>query len=86
MIPIWNKEYLLCRQISLVVSVRHTPAEKTMQRVPSKVSAAVFGVKITSLARREGKTVPTIVTACLQEVEKRGETGYPIWNVLVFSL
>ncbi|RUS90683.1 hypothetical protein EGW08_001583 [Elysia chlorotica] len=68
-------------EISLVVSVRHTPAEKTMQRTPSKVSAACFGVKITSLARREGKTVPTIVTACLQEVEKRGLDEVGIYRV-----
>lgn len=68
-------------EISLVVSVKHTPAEKTMQRTPSRVSAAVFGVKITSLARREGKTVPTIVTACLQEVEKRGLDELGIYRV-----
>ena len=37
--------------------------------------SAVFGVEIASLARREGKPVPTIVTACLREVEKRGESN-----------
>ncbi|GFN92819.1 Breakpoint cluster region protein [Plakobranchus ocellatus] len=68
-------------EISLVVSVRHTSVEKTMQRVPSRTSAAVFGVKIASCARREGKTVPTIVTACLQEVEKRGLDEVGIYRV-----
>ena len=59
-------------QFSLVLSVRYTAAEKTMRRTPSKQSTAVFGVKICACAKREGKTVPTIVTACVQEVERRG--------------
>nr|KAG5690938.1 hypothetical protein BaRGS_034324 [Batillaria attramentaria] len=82
-----NKEWLrssfqertvALNEYSLVLSVRYTAADKTMRRLPSsKQSTAVFGVKINICARREGKTVPTIVTACVQEVERRGmdETG-----------
>lgn len=68
----FQEKTVAMNELSLVISVKHTSAEKTMPRTPSRTSAAVFGVKISSCARKEGKTVPSIVTSCLQEVEKRG--------------
>ena len=70
-------------QFSLVLSVRYTAAEKTMRRTPSKQSTAVFGVRICACAKREGKTVPTIVTACVQEVERRGNVVVVVIVVVV---
>ncbi|BFZ04589.1 hypothetical protein BsWGS_07628 [Bradybaena similaris] len=72
---------LSANDISLVISVKHIPADKTMQRTPSRTSSAVFGVSISTCARREGKTMPTIVTACVQEVEKRGLDEVGVYRV-----
>ena len=47
-----------------------------MKRTPSLAGSAVFGVEITTLGRREGRPVPTIVTACLREVERRGKKSF----------
>ncbi|XP_048241269.1 breakpoint cluster region protein-like isoform X1 [Haliotis rufescens] len=73
----FQEKTISMNDVSLVISVRHTPANRTMRRTPSQQKTGVFGVKISTSARREGKTVPSIVTACIQEVEKRGldETG-----------
>ncbi|CAL1545920.1 unnamed protein product [Lymnaea stagnalis] len=77
----FQEKTVAMNEISLVISVRHTAAEKTMSRTPSRTTSAVFGVKISSCARREGKTVPSIVTACLQEVERRGLDEVGIYRV-----
>ncbi|XP_046569347.1 breakpoint cluster region protein-like isoform X2 [Haliotis rubra] len=73
----FQEKTISMNDVSLVISVRHTPANRTMRRTPSQQKSGVFGVKISTSARRQGKTVPSIVTACIQEVEKRGmdETG-----------
>uniref|UniRef100_A0A2C9JIA3 Rho-GAP domain-containing protein n=1 Tax=Biomphalaria glabrata TaxID=6526 RepID=A0A2C9JIA3_BIOGL len=77
----FQEKTVVMNEISLVISVRHTAADKTMSRTPSRTSSAVFGVKISTCARREGKTVPSLVTACLQEVEKRGLDEVGIYRV-----
>ncbi|KAH9525484.1 hypothetical protein Btru_001524, partial [Bulinus truncatus] len=77
----FQERTVVMNEISLVISVRHTAAEKTMSRTPSRTSSAVFGVKISTCAKREGKTVPSLVTACLQEVEKRGLDEVGIYRV-----
>ncbi|XP_059141298.1 uncharacterized protein LOC131929110 [Physella acuta] len=77
----FQEKTVAMNELSLVISVKHTSAEKTMPRTPSRTSAAVFGVKISSCARKEGKTVPSIVTSCLQEVEKRGLDEVGIYRV-----
>ena len=73
-------------QYALVLSVRYTAAERTMRRTPSHQSTAVFGVKISTCAKRESKTVPTIVTACVQEVEKRGNIVVVVVVVVVVNV
>ncbi|XP_041349025.1 uncharacterized protein LOC121368391 isoform X2 [Gigantopelta aegis] len=77
----FQEKTVVMNEVALVISVRHTPANKTMRRLPSHQKTAVFGVKISSCTRREGKTVPTIVTTCIQEVEKRGLDEVGIYRV-----
>ncbi|KAL8574329.1 hypothetical protein ACOMHN_015860 [Nucella lapillus] len=74
----FQEKIVTMNEYSLLLSVCYTATEKTLRRTPVRQSGtAVFGVQIRACATREGKTVPTIVTACVQEVEKRGlrETG-----------
>ncbi|XP_050407938.1 active breakpoint cluster region-related protein isoform X1 [Patella vulgata] len=82
----WLKSYfqektVSMNEVSLVISVKHTAADKTMRRTPSKHKLAVFGVKISTCTRRESKTVPTIVKACVSEVEKRGLEEIGLYRV-----
>ncbi|KAL8613154.1 hypothetical protein ACOMHN_042963 [Nucella lapillus] len=77
----FQEKTVAMNEYSLVLSVRYTAAEQTMRRTPSKHNHAVYGVRISTCAKREGKTVPTIVTACVQEVEKRGLDEMGIYRV-----
>ncbi|XP_076434762.1 uncharacterized protein LOC143274737 [Babylonia areolata] len=77
----FQEKTVAMNEYSLVLSVRYTAAEQTMRRTPSRHNHAVFGVKISTCAKREGKTVPTIVTACVQDVEKRGLDEMGIYRV-----
>ncbi|XP_076453329.1 uncharacterized protein LOC143288590 [Babylonia areolata] len=74
----FQERIITMNEYSLVLSICYTETEKTLRRTPVRQSGtAVFGVQICACATREGRTVPTIVTACVQEVERRGmkETG-----------
>ncbi|KAL3856236.1 hypothetical protein ACJMK2_011013 [Sinanodonta woodiana] len=77
----FHEKTVTMNEVSLTVSIRHTPASKTLKRTPSKVSTGIFGVKIASVTRRERKTTPTIVIACTQEITKRGLDEVGIYRV-----
>ncbi|KAH3857559.1 hypothetical protein DPMN_100169 [Dreissena polymorpha] len=66
----FNEKTLSMNDVSLTISIRHTPA-----------SNGIFGVKIANVARRENKTVPSIVTICIEHVEKRGLDKIGIYRV-----
>ncbi|KAL5016299.1 hypothetical protein ScPMuIL_005888 [Solemya velum] len=68
-------------EISLIVSIRHSSTSKTMKRTLSKHATGIFGVKLENTTRREAKTVPSIVTNCVQEIEERGLDEVGIYRV-----
>ncbi|XP_064612092.1 active breakpoint cluster region-related protein-like isoform X2 [Liolophura sinensis] len=73
----FHEKEISLNEYSLMVSIRYVTAATTMKRLPSRLKTGVFGVKITNLVKREGRKIPTVVTACVDEIEKRGmdETG-----------
>ncbi|XP_052798949.1 uncharacterized protein LOC128230579 isoform X2 [Mya arenaria] len=77
----FNEKTISMNDVSITISIRHTPASKTLKRTHSKLRTGIFGVKIENVARRENKTVPSIVTVCVQQVERRGLDEVGIYRV-----
>ncbi|XP_052270328.1 active breakpoint cluster region-related protein-like isoform X21 [Dreissena polymorpha] len=77
----FNEKTISMNDVSLTISIRHTPASKTLKRTHSKQRNGIFGVKIANVTRRENKTVPSIVTICIEHVEKRGLDEIGIYRV-----
>lgn len=68
-------------EVSITISIRHTPASKTLKRTQSTLRTGIFGVKIENVVKREGLTVPSIVTTCVKQVEERGMEEVGIYRV-----
>ncbi|XP_064619190.1 active breakpoint cluster region-related protein-like isoform X2 [Lineus longissimus] len=68
-------------ETSILLSVQHVSREQTMKRVQSRMNTGVFGVKLETVLMREGSQFPTIVTACVAAVEKRGLDDVGIYRV-----
>ena len=47
----------------------------------SQIESGIFGVKLSSTCNKEGLKVPAFVTACIEEVEKRGLDEMGIYRV-----
>ncbi|XP_053375064.1 breakpoint cluster region protein-like isoform X2 [Mercenaria mercenaria] len=77
----FNEKTISMNEISITISIRHTPASKTLKRTQSKLRTGIFGVRIENVLRRESKTVPSIVTTCVQQVESRGMDEVGIYRV-----
>ncbi|KAK3083859.1 hypothetical protein FSP39_004234 [Pinctada imbricata] len=77
----FQEQKISMNELSLTISVRHSPATKTLKRTPSRLQGGIFGAKISTVTSREKKTVPTIVTSCIKEVEGRGMTELGIYRV-----
>ncbi|XP_060576967.1 active breakpoint cluster region-related protein-like [Ruditapes philippinarum] len=77
----FNEKTISMNEISITISIRHTPASKTLKRTQSKLRTGIFGVRIENALRRENKTVPSIVTTCVQQVEARGMDEVGIYRV-----
>ncbi|KAL4224066.1 hypothetical protein ACF0H5_017523 [Mactra antiquata] len=77
----FNEKTITMNDISITISIRHTPASKTLKRTQSKLRTGIFGVRIQNVTRRENKTVPSIVTTCVQQIENRGMTEVGIYRV-----
>ncbi|XP_078481148.1 LOW QUALITY PROTEIN: active breakpoint cluster region-related protein [Ciona intestinalis] len=72
---------VLMNELSISVSIKFTPREHSLQRLPSKKSNGVFGVKIGVTAKRESSGIPSIVRKCVAEVERRGMGEVGIYRV-----
>ncbi|XP_069135362.1 active breakpoint cluster region-related protein-like [Argopecten irradians] len=77
----FKEQKISMNDLALTISVRHTPSSKTLKRQPSKIQGGVFGVRLKTIISREHKTVPTIVTTCLKEIEARGLDEVGIYRV-----
>ncbi|XP_053609190.1 active breakpoint cluster region-related protein isoform X2 [Plodia interpunctella] len=66
---------------SLPLRLRVLPPEREARRVPAAKAGALFGAKITHVAKREKRDVPFIISACVREVERRGITEVGIYRI-----
>ncbi|XP_026499559.1 active breakpoint cluster region-related protein isoform X2 [Vanessa tameamea] len=66
---------------SLPLRVRLLPPERSARHVPSAKPGALFGAKITHVAKREKRNIPFIISACVREVERRGIGEVGIYRV-----
>ncbi|XP_049873106.1 active breakpoint cluster region-related protein isoform X2 [Pectinophora gossypiella] len=66
---------------SLPLRLRLLPPERSARRVPSAKPGALFGAKITHVAKREKRNIPFIISACVREVERRGIHEVGIYRV-----
>ncbi len=73
--------------VVLTCIVRFVTFEETMRRVPtvptakSSSSSSLFGAPLSTVARRERRAVPFIITSCVREVERRGLGEVGIYRV-----
>ncbi|XP_013164778.1 PREDICTED: active breakpoint cluster region-related protein isoform X2 [Papilio xuthus] len=66
---------------SLPLRLRLLPPERSSRRVPSAKPGALFGAKITHVAKREKRNIPFIISACVREVERRGIHEVGVYRV-----
>ncbi|KAJ8722155.1 hypothetical protein PYW08_004557 [Mythimna loreyi] len=66
---------------SLTLRLRVLPPERSARRVPSAKPGALFGNKITHVAKREKRNIPFIISACVREVERRGIHEVGVYRV-----
>ncbi|XP_032516985.2 active breakpoint cluster region-related protein isoform X2 [Danaus plexippus] len=66
---------------SLPLRLRVLPPERSARHVPSAKPGALFGAKITHVAKREKRNIPFIISACVREVERRGISEVGIYRV-----
>ncbi|XP_076804707.1 active breakpoint cluster region-related protein-like isoform X1 [Clavelina lepadiformis] len=77
----WKEESVLMNELAIRVSVKFTPREHSLQRLPSKKQNGAFGVKIETVAKRDSSGIPSIVRKCVAEVERRGMNEVGIYRV-----
>uniref|UniRef100_A0A8C5ALJ3 Breakpoint cluster region protein n=1 Tax=Gadus morhua TaxID=8049 RepID=A0A8C5ALJ3_GADMO len=68
-------------QIEVKLSMKFTSREFSLKRMPSRRPMGVFGVKISTVTKRERSKVPYIVRQCLEEIERRGMEEVGIYRV-----
>ncbi|XP_072949374.1 active breakpoint cluster region-related protein isoform X2 [Epargyreus clarus] len=66
---------------SLPLRLRLLPPERSARRVPQAKPGALFGAKITHVAKREKRNIPFIISACVREVERRGIHEVGVYRV-----
>uniref|UniRef100_A0A669BQD6 BCR activator of RhoGEF and GTPase n=1 Tax=Oreochromis niloticus TaxID=8128 RepID=A0A669BQD6_ORENI len=67
--------------IEIKLSMKFTSREFSLKRMPSEKPMGVFGVKISTVTKRERSKVPYIVRQCLEEIERRGMEEVGIYRV-----
>ncbi|XP_041456549.1 active breakpoint cluster region-related protein-like isoform X2 [Lytechinus variegatus] len=72
---------ILMDQLQVDVTVRFESSEKTLKRVHSRKKMGVFGVQVGTLAHRQGKNIPNIITLCVEEVDRRGIHEMGIYRI-----
>uniref|UniRef100_A0A669EHG1 BCR activator of RhoGEF and GTPase n=1 Tax=Oreochromis niloticus TaxID=8128 RepID=A0A669EHG1_ORENI len=75
----WQRTVIPMNGIKL--SMKFTSREFSLKRMPSEKPMGVFGVKISTVTKRERSKVPYIVRQCLEEIERRGMEEVGIYRV-----
>uniref|UniRef100_A0A3P8UQT4 BCR activator of RhoGEF and GTPase n=1 Tax=Cynoglossus semilaevis TaxID=244447 RepID=A0A3P8UQT4_CYNSE len=77
----WQRTVIPMNGIEVKLSIKFTSREFSLKRMPSRKPMGVFGVKITTVTKRERSKVPYIVRQCLEEIERRGMEEVGIYRV-----
>uniref|UniRef100_A0A3Q2C6W7 BCR activator of RhoGEF and GTPase n=1 Tax=Cyprinodon variegatus TaxID=28743 RepID=A0A3Q2C6W7_CYPVA len=77
----WQRTVIPMNGIEVKLSIKFTSREFSLKRMPSEKPMGVFGVKISTVTKRERSKVPYIVRQCLEEIERRGMEEVGIYRV-----
>ncbi|XP_046723827.1 breakpoint cluster region protein isoform X1 [Silurus meridionalis] len=77
----WQRTVIPMNGIEVKLSIKFTSREFSLKRTSSCKQAGVFGVKISTVTKRERSKVPYIVRQCLEEIERRGMEEVGIYRV-----
>uniref|UniRef100_A0A667ZRE2 BCR activator of RhoGEF and GTPase n=1 Tax=Myripristis murdjan TaxID=586833 RepID=A0A667ZRE2_9TELE len=77
----WQRTVIPMNGIEVKISMKFTSREFSLKRMPSRKPMGVFGVKISTVTKRERSKVPYIVRQCLEEIERRGMEEVGIYRV-----
>uniref|UniRef100_A0A8P4KTR0 Breakpoint cluster region protein n=1 Tax=Dicentrarchus labrax TaxID=13489 RepID=A0A8P4KTR0_DICLA len=77
----WQRTVIPMNGIEVKLSMKFTSREFSLKRMPSRKPMGVFGVKISTVTKRERSKVPYIVRQCLEEIERRGIEEVGIYRV-----
>lgn len=71
----------LGHDLSLSVSLKYLSQSQTLQRCSANLSAVLFGAPLASVCKREGRSIPLLVTSCIQEIESRGMSEEGLYRI-----
>jgi len=71
----------LGHDLSLSVSLKYLSHSQTLQRCSTNLSAVLFGAPLASVCKREGRSIPLLVTSCIQEIENRGMSEEGLYRI-----
>ncbi|KAM9307344.1 breakpoint cluster region protein-like [Pholidichthys leucotaenia] len=77
----WQRTVIPMDGVEVKLSIKFTSREFSLKRMPSRKPMGVFGVKISTVTKRERSKVPYIVRQCLEEIERRGMEEVGIYRV-----
>ncbi|KAM6986128.1 breakpoint cluster region protein [Aplochiton taeniatus] len=77
----WQRTVIPMNGIEVKLSMKFTSREFSLKRMPSRKPMGVFGIKISTVTKRERSKVPYIVRQCLEEIERRGMEEVGIYRV-----
>ncbi|KAK1787455.1 hypothetical protein P4O66_002933 [Electrophorus voltai] len=77
----WQRTVIPMNGIEVKLSMKFTSREFSLKRMSSCKQTGVFGVKISTVTKRERSKVPYIVRQCLEEIERRGMEEVGIYRV-----
>uniref|UniRef100_A0A3Q0RT63 BCR activator of RhoGEF and GTPase n=1 Tax=Amphilophus citrinellus TaxID=61819 RepID=A0A3Q0RT63_AMPCI len=77
----WQRTVIPMNGIEIKLSMKFTSREFSLKRMPSEKPMGVFGIKISTVTKRERSKVPYIVRQCLEEIERRGMEEVGIYRV-----
>ncbi|XP_061148660.1 breakpoint cluster region protein isoform X2 [Syngnathus typhle] len=77
----WQRTVIPMDGIEVKLSIKFTSREFSLKKMPSRKPMGVFGIKISTVTKRERSKVPYIVRQCLEEIERRGMEEVGIYRV-----
>ncbi|KAM9793666.1 breakpoint cluster region protein isoform 2-T2 [Syngnathus typhle] len=77
----WQRTVIPMNGIEVKLSIKFTSREFSLKKMPSRKPMGVFGIKISTVTKRERSKVPYIVRQCLEEIERRGMEEVGIYRV-----